>query len=147
MGRTISARLTEPEIEALDALAKRKGVSRSQLLASMAKQAVNAEARNTVDNVNNEDIQGNQSLDNVDDQTKQLLENVDIKGLLEDEAVHNVFLQLPRPFTCPECGETSGCATLCPICGKLELHGCKDDCPTIRRGWLLSEMYHPGKVD
>jgi len=147
MGRTISARLSEAEIEALDALAKQNGVSRSQLLTSIARQAVNAEARHPVDNVNNEDIEGKQFPDNVDDQTKQLLENVDIKGFLEDEAVHNVFVELPRPFTCPECGETSGCATLCPVCGKLELHGCKDDCPTIRRGWLLSEMYHPIKVD
>lgn len=147
MGGTISARLTEAEIEALDALAKQKGVSRSQLLASIAKQALNAEARHPVDNVTNEDTEGKHFLDNVDDQTKQLLENVDIKGFLEDEAVHHVYVMLPRPFTCPRCGETSHCATLCPICGKLELHGCKEDCPSIREGWRLSEMYHPIKVD
>lgn len=52
MGRTISARLSEAETEALDALAKQKGVSRSQLLAFIAIQAVDTEARHLVDNVN-----------------------------------------------------------------------------------------------
>lgn len=106
MGRTISARLSEAETEALDALARQKGVSRSQLLASIAKQAEN------------------------------------IRSILEDDALCNVFVTLPRPFTCPECGETSRCATLCPICGKLELHGCSEECPANYKGWFLSEMYH-----
>lgn len=122
MDRTVSARLSEWEIEALDALAKQKGVSRSQLLASIAKQAVNAEARQAVN---------------------EAIHDVDSEDALE--AVHHVYVALPFPFTCPECGETSRCATLCPICGKLELHGCREDCPRIIEGWLLSEMY-PIKV-
>ena len=52
MSRTISARLSQTETETLNGLARQKGVSRSQLLASIAKQAVDTEARHLIDNVN-----------------------------------------------------------------------------------------------
>lgn len=125
MSRTISARLSQIETEALDALARQKGVSRSQLLASIAKQALETDAKHAVDNVDNKAGQGE------DAQNKQ-----DV-----NEAIAHVFLELPFPFTCPGCGETSRCATLCPQCGKLLPHGCSDDCPANAEGWLLSEMY------
>lgn len=133
MGRTISTRLSEAETEALDALARQKGVSRSQLLASIARQAVNTEAKHAVDNV---DTQAKQ------DEDTQAKQAEKVRSILEDDALCNVFVTLPRPFTCPECGETSRCATLCPICGKLELHGCSEECPANYKGWFLSEMYH-----
>ena len=139
MGRTINARLSGVEVELIDSLARKKGVSRSQLLASIARQGVgNAriEARQGVD------TQAKWFPEGMDDQTKQLLKNVDIKGFYEDEAVHNMIVHLPRPVTCPECGETNDHATLCPVCGKLYLHSCKEGCPMIPKGWLLSEMYH-----
>ena len=103
MSRTISARLSQIEIEALDALARQKGVSRAQLLASIARQAIDADAKHAVDNLDNKTGQ---------DEDAQARKDV-------NEAVRNVFVRLPFPFTCPECGKTSRCATLYPICGKL----------------------------
>jgi len=141
MGRTISARLSGVEVEAVDSLAVQKGVSRSELLASIARQAIDGEAKQGVD------TQAKWFPEGMDDQTKQLLKNVDIKGFYEDEALHNVSIALPRLFTCPECGGTSDCAKLCPTCGKLELYGCTEECSSSIQGWFLSEMYHPIKVD